>query len=511
MEAKASRGRFSISAKLILVTTVLVSAVVGLSAWLQIRSTGDIYETQAREQREATITRTRLTGTSTAERMAATMQPRVLGSEWQNLQEELEQLVRGDPDLVEASIVDVRRGRVMAHHDRARVDQPSPHRLTGAALTVQESAERLVVGAPVTGTDFAVWLVYGYERLRQELGRIEEGRKQRTSAALDQALATGLGFLLFGVVSAVVQGLRLSRPITALREAARRIASGDLVTRTDVRSNDEIGELGATFNYMADRIEVLMQETAEKLHLENELAVARAVSETLVPPTSMHTSQSMELAGFYQPASVCGGDWWSYFELPSGRTVILIGDVTGHGVPSAMITAAAKSCCDTVRGMSGDHFSLLQLMSAMNFSIYESARRSFVMTMFVALFDPHRKVVSYVNAAHNFPYVVRANGTMSCLAARGNRLGDRLDSEYGIREEPFGPGDLFVFYTDGLVECTSPMGEEYGEKRLRRAIVDLAQRPVAEVRDEIVARATKFYGGERRKDDITMVVARTRG
>jgi sigma-B regulation protein RsbU (phosphoserine phosphatase) len=147
----------------------------------------------------------------------------------------------------------------------------------------------------------------------------------------------------------------------------------------------------------------------------------------------------------------------------------------------------------------------------MNFAIYESAHRSFVMTMFVALFDPQRKVVSYVNAAHNFPYVVRAGGTMSCLAARGNRLGDRLDSEYGIREEPYWPSDLFVFYTDGLVECTSPAGEEFGEKRLRRAIVDLAQRPVAEVRDEIVARATRFYAGERRKDDITMVVARTKG
>jgi sigma-B regulation protein RsbU (phosphoserine phosphatase) len=176
-----------------------------------------------------------------------------------------------------------------------------------------------------------------------------------------------------------------------------------------------------------------------------------------------------------------------------------------------MITAAAKSCCDTVRGMSGDHFSLLQLMSAMNFAIYQSARRSFVMTMFVALFDPVRKVISYVNAAHNFPYVVRAGGTMSCLAARGNRLGDRLDSEYGIREEAFGPGDLFVFYTDGLVECTSPDGEEFGEKRLRRLLMELAPRSVLEVRDEVVQRAMKFYGTEKRKDDITMVVARTKG
>lgn len=511
MEAKASRTRFSISAKLIVATTLLVAAVVGLSAWFQIRSTGEIYEAQAREQREATIARTRQTGTSTVERMAATISPRVLGSEWQNLQAELEQLVHGDPDLLEASIVDVRRGRIVVHDDRTRIDQPSPHQLNGAGITVQETSERLVVGAPLPGTDFAVWLVYGYERLQQELARIEQNREERTSAALDRALATGLGFLLFGLVSAIVQGLRLSRPITALREAARRIASGDLVTRTDVRSNDEIGDLGATFNYMADRIEVLMQETAEKLHLENELAVARAVSETLVPSTAVHSSRSMDLVGFYQPASVCGGDWWSYFELPSGRTVVLIGDVTGHGVPSAMITAAAKSCCDTVRGMSGDHFSLLQLMSAMNFAIYESARRSFVMTMFVALFDPARKAVAYVNAAHNFPYVVRANGTMSCLAARGNRLGDRLDSEYGIREEPFGAGDLFVFYTDGLVECTSPAGEEFGEKRLRRAIIDLSQRPVEEIRDEVVARATKFYGGERRKDDITMVVARTKG
>ena len=94
----------------------------------------------------------------------------------------------------------------------------------------------------------------------------------------------GLFFVLVGTALAIFQGLRISRPIKMLAWRADQIARGDLETRVEISSGDEIGMLGENFNYMADRLLILMRETAEKATLEKELEVARTIQETLVPP-----------------------------------------------------------------------------------------------------------------------------------------------------------------------------------------------------------------------------------
>src|SRR5207244_8208632 len=105
---------------------------------------------------------------------------------------------------------------------------------------------------------------------------------------------------------------------------------------------DEIGILGENFNFMADQLVVLLQQTAEKARLEQELEVARTIQETLVPPNDPVSNGFFKFACYFQPASQSGGDWWTWHQLVGDKVLVVIGDVTGHGVPSAMITAAAK-------------------------------------------------------------------------------------------------------------------------------------------------------------------------
>ena len=138
-----------------------------------------------------------------------------------------------------------------------------------------------------------------------------------------------------GTLLSILQGLRISKPIKLLAWRADQIARGDLETRVEVSSTDEIGLLGENFNYMADRLLILMRETAEKATLEKELEVARTIQETLVPPPDLVVRPFINLAGYFMPASQCGGDWWTVHDLPDGRVLEVIGDVTGHGVPSA--------------------------------------------------------------------------------------------------------------------------------------------------------------------------------
>src|SRR5262249_37162138 len=156
------------------------------------------------------------------------------------------------------------------------------------------------------------------------------------------------------------------------------------------------------------------------------------------------------------------------------------------GTASAMITACAKAACDTVRALGGEHLTVSYLLTALNGAVYETARRRFVMTCFAGIIDLRARTITFANAGHNFPYLIRprtgntevggAGGgggggdDLQVLMSRGNPLGDAPDSTYAERSQVLEPGDALVWYTDGVVECESPRGEQFGEKRFRSAI-----------------------------------------
>jgi len=261
---------------------------------------------------------------------------------------------------------------------------------------------------------------------------------------------------------------------------------------------------------MADQIVVLLRQAAEKATLEKELELARTIQDTLVPGQEQVDRQFVKIAGYFQPASTCGGDWWTYHDLSDGRVLVVIGDVTGHGVSSAMITAAAKAACDVARATHPD-LTCDRLLEVMNRAIFESARRKFVMTCFASILDPRTRTITYANAGHNFPYLYREHdgkGEFGSLMIRGNRLGDLQDSKYVAKTMELLPGDVLVWYTDGIVECENDQGEEYGEKRFRSSIRRAANLEPDGMRETVVGACAQFAGDRPRKDDITMVFAR---
>lgn len=358
----------------------------------------------------------------------------------------------------------------------------------------------------------------GYVVLGYDLAPIqtftEKSAEQKAAASTRAALYTGaVGalFALIGTVLAIFQGLSISRPIKQLAWKADQIARGDLEARVDITSSDEIGTLGENFNFMADQINILLSQTAEKARIEQELEVARTIQETLVPTADPVDKGVLKFAGFYQPAAQTGGDWWTWSELVGDKVLLVIGDVTGHGVPSAMITAAAKAACDVARHVHNDDVTVTRLLEIMNHAIFESAQRRFVMTCFASIIDTKMRTITYANAGHNFPYLFRQNegkGEFGSLMIRGNRLGDDRASRYEAKTTELAGGDVLIWYTDGIVECEGENGEEYGEKRFRASVRKSASLDAGEMRDAIVADATSFFGNAPRKDDITMIVGR---
>jgi serine phosphatase RsbU (regulator of sigma subunit) len=358
----------------------------------------------------------------------------------------------------------------------------------------------------------------GYVVLGYDLAPVEwftqAAAEQKAAASAKAALytgAVGVLFALIGTVLAIFQGLSITKPLKQLAWKASQIARGDLEARAEVGSGDEIGVLAENFNFMADQIAILLQQTAEKAKLEQELEVAKAIQETLVPSNAPVRKGPLTFAGYYQPAAHTGGDWWTWAELADGKILVVIGDVTGHGIPSAMITAAAKAACDVARHVHGDEVTVTRLLEIMNRAIYESAQRRFVMTCFASIVDPKARTITYANAGHNFPYVFRhgdGKGELGSLMIRGNRLGDDPASRYEAKTTELIAGDVVVWYTDGIVECENGSGEEYGDKRFRASLRKAGALDAREMRDAVIADATAFFGNTPRKDDITMVVGR---
>ncbi len=175
----------------------------------------------------------------------------------------------------------------------------------------------------------------------------------------------------------------------------------------------------------------LLHDTAEKASLKKQLEVARAVQQMLVPSEDVIERRPCGSPAHFQPAAECGGDWWTFHDLPDGRLLTVVGDVTGHGISSAIITGAAKAACDVVRTFAREQLSPAQLLRVMNCSIFEAGQQKFLMTCAACIFDPAAGSLTLANAGHPFPYLVR-NNAIRQLAAQGEPLGAASSAEYHV-------------------------------------------------------------------------------
>lgn len=545
----------SISVKMILATTALIVLIVAGFGALNIWNIGRVYDEATSDAEHKIREQLHEVGSATVQTLAASTRTYLYNSDTTNLRNYVAQLAKQSEKVSFVYVVDPNLG-LISHSDlkknapegegfpkvseeswtkiwetwNERKDDASKQdpllsslefagkdgRFALFALPVfKEGVPATVKGAidpnaPVRPEGYAV-MGYTFRYLEKALSELREKKERAFRDTMLKTAGVGLVFVLIGTVLAIFQGLRISKPIKMLAWRADQIARGDLESRVEVTSTDEIGLLGENFNYMADQLVVLLRQTAEKATMEKELEVARTIQETLVPSNDVIDRKFIRFAGYFQPASQCGGDWWTYHDLADGKTLVVIGDVTGHGVPSAMITAAAKAACDVARAVNHDNVTCEQLLEIMNTAIFESAKRKFVMTCFASILDPKARTITYANAGHNFPYLYRevnGKGEFGSLMTRGNRLGDLPESKYSSKTTELLPGDVLVWYTDGIVECENEKGEEYGEKRFRASIRRAGKMEPAELRDVVVNASMQFFGERPRKDDITMVIAR---
>jgi sigma-B regulation protein RsbU (phosphoserine phosphatase) len=347
--------------------------------------------------------------------------------------------------------------------------------------------------------------------------------------------------IFFGVIelAALYIGIRLSRSMTAsvadLYLATEHVNRGDLGHRIQLRGRDQMAALGESFNSMTASLAKLIKEQKEKQRLENELSIAYEVQELLFPH-KVTDLPTLEVHGVCVPARTVSGDYYDFIPLGTDRLVLAVGDISGKGISAALLMATvhafvrayslepemvlipaafeyqAQSQGDSrmyYRGDGGSESQLApaMLMTTLNYQLYRSTPEAKYATMFLGCYDAKARILTYCNAGHLPPIILRATGEVFRVDINGTVVGLFDGVTYDESTVVMHPGDIFVAYSDGVTEPENEFGE-FGEERLIELILEHRHKPLPRITEIITGAVADWIGSAEQPDDVTIVLAR---
>lgn len=383
-----------------------------------------------------------------------------------------------------------------------------------------DSSAKVAVGAEEAEDDSGRKTLVSYSKVGfGDLIVVSTVAKDTALSALKILLKKSIVFFVILICLTIIVSLIASGTVTqalkSLFDATQKVSEGDFNIRVNVKSTDEVGALADNFNIMAAEVARLLEQTAEKARMEGELQTAKTVQETLFPEAVAKIGP-LAISGFYEPASECGGDWWHYCQVGE-RVFLWIGDATGHGAPAALITSAAKSASTIIERLD---IGPGQAMSLLNRAIYDVSKGKIMMTFFLASFDLNTHTLTYANASHEAPYLIKkAEGPpkkkdlISLNEVINPRLGQKRDTEYEEVSIQLDLGDAIFFYTDGIPDIQNPDFEAWGEREFIKTLVGTQKDypNVVQARDRFTKIFQDYRKGTVLKDDVTFFVVKNDG
>jgi sigma-B regulation protein RsbU (phosphoserine phosphatase) len=250
----------------------------------------------------------------------------------------------------------------------------------------------------------------------------------------------------------------------------------------------------------------LIGRVADQEAMKRELDIARDVQAGLLPQKRPAIA-GLDYDGTCRMAREVGGDYFDFLDLGSGRLGIALGDISGKGVSAALLMASLQALLRSRARQSADEPA--GLVTQINESLVESTDSSKFATFFYGVYDSPARTLTYVNAGHNPPFLLRAGTTVvSRLRPTGMALGFDQRAVYGAATEALAPGDLLLAYTDGLTEAINEAGEEFGDARAAGLLVGNRHLGASDMQRLIDAELEAFCGRAPQHDDVTIVVAR---
>ncbi len=247
---------------------------------------------------------------------------------------------------------------------------------------------------------------------------------------------------------------------------------------------------------------LVLLEVADRLSLKGELEVAREIQLALLP-RGTYSTRGSDVHGATKPANTVGGDFYDVLPQPDGTVVLTLGDVAGKGSPAALLMALLLA---SLRTLVEERLEAPTLVARLNVQICRHSPASRFITLVYVIYDPSTGDLTYVNAGQNPPLIRRANGRFERLQGTGIALGLFENSEYSAARTRLDPGDLLVFYSDGITEAENPAGQPLEEGGLEQIVELHAAKPPGAIVTEVLAAVEAHARRPRFADDLTLLI-----
>lgn len=326
------------------------------------------------------------------------------------------------------------------------------------------------------------------------------------SAYLKLGIITAIALVL-GVAGSFFLGIRIAKPVAELERGSQLIGQGNLEHIIMIDSNNEIGRLADAFNKMTRDLKKAHASEVQQKTLQRELEIAREIQLSIIPKIIPEVA-GYKIHTYYKAAEEVGGDYYDIVELSGGMTGVLVADVSGKGVPAALITALFSSMLHAQAEKTTDPFATVMNI---NTQIRKRITRGMFVTAFYGVINPADNTVEMVSAGHNETLVYRAaSGSVHKYAPKGfpiamsptELMKERVQKERFTMQ----PGDKMVVYTDGITEAMNSDKKEYGIDALVDSVKKYGKESGGKVMDGITADVKDFTKGYQQSDDIALVV-----
>jgi len=334
-------------------------------------------------------------------------------------------------------------------------------------------------------------------------------------AVMIALLALAVTMLIFEAFMFIF-GVRITTGFTsavrALYRGTKRIAIGDMDTNIEIPNEDELGNLATSFNAMTKAVKKGREEAILRAHLESELDTARKIQEKLLPH-DMPRFRGFEIVGTSIPSKQVGGDYFDFLDLGEGQLGIAIADVSGKGIPAALLMANLQA---SLHAQTFETEKVADVTARINNLLVKSTDSNMFVTFFYGLLNRNKSTFTSTNAGHNHPLLLRSDLTMEYLTKGGLVLGFLPDQKYAQQTTILQPGDVLVLYTDGITEARTPEEDKavedrlFGEDRLVQIIKDSASLSAREIQSAILNAVSIHTKNTPQGDDITLVIIKRR-
>jgi serine phosphatase RsbU (regulator of sigma subunit) len=349
--------------------------------------------------------------------------------------------------------------------------------------------------------------LYQYQDVMPPLVVSAETKERAGQGLLSLIIIATALVILVGTCVAYLIGRSVSRPLQMIVDDIGKIAAGDLRHRTRVRAGGEIMMLAKSIDRMAGNLEEAQATQMELSKRERELALADEVREALLPDAPPRVA-GYDLGAIHVASESPGGDFHDFLELPDGRKGLLVCEVSGRGIPGALVGAIARSYLRVELARGGD---LGEALARANRDIARDVKRGMYVTAMYVVLDPAQSVATVACAGHKLPLVriSSSDGKVRLTHPEGIALGfdpgPVFDRALSIQKLPIEPGDRLLIANTGPVRVKNSTGEELGEKAFYRLVLQHARGDTATMLADLRRALEGYAAGEPFPSDLSIV------